>query len=66
MLDVWIAEPQLLGSSLHLWAWRARRAHGAWRLLSAFGALTIIGFTLPILPLLFLRTPLVFRVPALV
>jgi hypothetical protein len=66
LLDVWIAEAQLLGGAL-LWA------AGAWsrdgkpaRVLAVFGALIIIGLTAPLIPVLFIRAPLVFRVPAVI
>jgi hypothetical protein len=66
MLDVWIAEAQLLAGTLYLAASRARRAGTSWRALGAFGAVTIIGYAVPILPVLFSRAPIVFRVPAIV
>ena len=64
MLDIWIAEAQLRGGGLYLAAFRARRAHTSWRALGTFGALTIIGYALPIVPVLFSRAPLAFRIPA--
>jgi hypothetical protein len=66
MLDVWIAEAQLLSGGLYLAASRARRARVGWRGLAAFGALTMIGFAAPILPVLVARAPFIFRVPAVV
>jgi hypothetical protein len=66
MLDVWIAEAQLLSGGLYLAAWRGRLAHSRWRALAAFGALTLIGFAAPILPILVSRAPFIFRVPAIV
>ena len=66
MLDLWIAEAQLLSGGLYLAAWRARRAAAPWRALAAFGALTLIGFAVPILPVLIARAPVIFRVPAIV
>jgi hypothetical protein len=66
MLDVWIAEAQLLSGGLYLAAWRGRRAGSTWRALAAFGALTMIGFAAPILPILVSRAPFIFRVPAIV
>jgi hypothetical protein len=66
MLDVWIAEAQLLSGGLYLAASRAHRARAGWRGLAAFGALTMIGFAAPILPVLVARAPFIFRVPAVV
>jgi hypothetical protein len=66
MLDLWIAEAQLVSGGLDLAAWRARRAQTAWRALAAFGALTMIGFAAPILPVLISRAPFIFWVPAIV
>ena len=66
LLDIWIAEAQLLGGGLYLAAFRKRRAGMSWRTMSAFGAFTIIGFALPILPVLFLRVPWMFRIPQIV
>jgi hypothetical protein len=65
LLDVWIGQAQLLGGGLYLAAFRGRRAGKPWRALAAFGALTMIGFTASILPVLFARAPILFRVPAI-
>jgi len=62
MLDVWVAEAQLLGGGLYLAAFRNARNRIAWRALAAFGAFTIIGFTVAILPVLFARAPIIFRI----
>jgi hypothetical protein len=66
LLDIWIAEAQLLGGGLYLAAFRKWRAGTSWRTLSAFGAFTIVGFALPILPVLFLRAPWMFRIPQII
>jgi peptidoglycan/LPS O-acetylase OafA/YrhL len=66
LLDVWIAQAQLLGGGLYLAAFQARRAGTPSRASAVFGALTIIGFTVSIIPVLFARAPILFRVPALV
>jgi VIT1/CCC1 family predicted Fe2+/Mn2+ transporter len=65
MLDLWIAEAQILGGALYLAAWRGRRAQTTWRALAAFGAVTMIGFAVPALPLLVARAPLILAVPAM-
>jgi VIT1/CCC1 family predicted Fe2+/Mn2+ transporter len=66
MLDIWIAEAQLLSGALYVAAWRSRRTGSPWRGLAAFGALTMIGFAVPILPVLIARAPLIFWIPAIV
>ena len=66
LLDIWIAEAQLLSGGLYLAASRALRAQSRWRALSVFGALALIGFAVPILPVLVSRAPFVFRVPAII
>jgi len=66
MLDVWIAEAQLLGGGLYISAFRQARKGDSWQALAIFGALIIIGFTVPILPVLFSRAPVRFRIPAIV
>ena len=66
LLDLWVAEAQLLGGGLYMAAFRSARSGVAWRALARFGAFTIIGFTVPILPVLFSRAPVVFRIPAVV
>lgn len=66
VLDIWIAEAQLLSGGLYVAAARALRAQWRWRALSVFGALALIGFAVPILPVLVARAPFVFRVPAII
>lgn len=64
LLDVWVAEAQLLGGGLYLAASRASHAGKPSWVLTVFGALVMMGFTLPMLPVLFSRAPLVFGIPA--
>jgi hypothetical protein len=66
LLDTWIAEAQLLSGGLYVAASRAMRARSEWRALAVFGALNIIGFAVPMLPVLVARAPLIFRVPAII
>lgn len=63
LLDVWIAEAHILGGALYLAAFRSSRSGRAWRALSIFGTLTIIAFAVPMLPVLFLRAPVIFSLP---
>ena len=37
-----------------------------WMRTTGFGALTVVGFATPMLPVLFARAPVVFRIPPLV
>ena len=75
LLDVWIAQAQLLAGGAYVAA--ARRARppklgsesasgGGWRGLAIFAALTIIGFSIAMLPVLVARAPLYFSVPPIV
>ena len=66
LLDVWIAQAQLLAGGLYITAARSARGGKPWRSLAAFGALTIIGFSIAILPVLFARAPVIFRVAPIV
>ena len=66
LLDVWIAEAQILGGGLYLAAWRGRLGSSTWRALASFGALVIVGFAAPILPVVLSRAPIIFSVPAIV
>lgn len=64
LLDIWIAEALLLGGGLYLTASWGAGAGKSSRALAIFGSLTIIGFTLPMIPVLFSRASWVFRIPA--
>jgi|ERR1043166_6197259 hypothetical protein len=66
LLDVWVAEAQLLGGGLFVAAARSARNGVAWRALAAFGSLTTIGFTVAMLPVLFSRAPVIFRVAPII
>jgi hypothetical protein len=64
LLDIWIAEALVLGGGLYLAATWGSHAGRSWRTLAIFGSLTIIGCILPMIPVLFSRASLVFRIPA--
>ena len=66
LLDIWIAETQLLGDLLYLVAGRNSEDWELSRRLAVFGALIMIGFAIPMLPVLFSRAPIVFSVPAMI
>jgi hypothetical protein len=60
MLDLYVAEAQLLAGALYIAASRGERSVVAARALAVFGAVTTLGFAVPILPLLFSRAPVSF------
>ncbi|HEV3139476.1 MAG TPA: hypothetical protein VGY57_03115 [Vicinamibacterales bacterium] len=66
LLDVWIAQAQLLAGGLYIAAARSARAGRPWQSLATFGALTMIGFSIAIVPVLIARAPIIFRVPPIV
>jgi hypothetical protein len=66
LLDVWIGETQILGGGLYLAAFYAARAGRRWRGLAVCGAITIVSWAAPVLPVLFNRAPLMFRLPPLI
>jgi hypothetical protein len=66
LLDIWIAQAQLFAGGLYIAAARCAGRGLAWRSLATFGALTIVGFSIAILPVLFARAPMIFRVPPIV
>ena len=65
LLDIWIAEAQVLGGALYFAASRGLGGKPS-RMLAVFGALTVIAFAAPMLPVLFSRAPLLFRIPAII
>lgn len=66
LLDLWIAEAHVLGGGLYLAASSRAGAGKSSPTLAVVGALTILGWTVPMLPVLFSRAPMVFRVPAVI
>src|SRR5215510_2159705 len=60
MLDLWVAQAQLLGGGLYLVASKSAGIGVAWQPPAFFGALTIIGFTISVVPVLFARATVVF------
>ena len=63
LVDMWVGQAQLIGGALYLAAFRNARQATAWRMPATFGALTIIGFGSAMLPVLFARAPMSFRLP---
>ncbi|MCI0746167.1 MAG: hypothetical protein L0Y58_12245 [Verrucomicrobia subdivision 3 bacterium] len=66
LLDVWIAEAQLLGGALYLVAYRALRSGRPWRTAAGCGALTVCSYAGPFIPVLFVRAPIAFRIPPVI
>jgi hypothetical protein len=62
LLDLWVAEAQLLGGWLYLEAFRAFRAGAGWQALAPFGALTVVGYAGLFIPVLFAGAPWMFRI----
>jgi len=60
MVDLWVAEAQLLAGGLYFSASRSNTAIAAWRPLASFGAIAAIGFALPSFVLLYSRAPAFF------
>jgi hypothetical protein len=63
LLDVWVAEAQIIGGGLYFAAFRAMRAGHASNGLSVAGALTVLAYVVPFIPVLFVRAPVMFRIP---
>lgn len=66
LLDTWVAEAQIIGGGLYLAAFRAMRAGSAWKGLAITGALTVLAYAVPFIPILFVRAPVMFRIPPIV
>jgi hypothetical protein len=63
LLDTWVAEAQIIGGGLYLAAFRAMRAGSVWNGLTITGALTVLAYAVPFIPILFVRAPVMFRIP---
>ena len=63
LLDTWVAEAQIVGGALYFVAFRAMRGGSAWSAWAVGGALTILAYAVPFIPVLFMRAPLIFRIP---
>lgn len=66
LLDIWVAQAQLIGGSAYVAAARAARAGGDWRTPARLGAAIVLGWAFAFLPVLFVRVPLLFRMHALI
>ena len=63
LLDTWVAEAQIVGGALYFVAFRAMRGGSAWRAWAVGGAVTILAYAVPFIPVLFIRAPPMFRIP---
>jgi hypothetical protein len=57
LVDLWVGESQLLGGALFLTAFRFARIRRRWQSLAIFGAFVVIGWTVPLLPVMIARAP---------
>ena len=62
LLDAWVAEAQILAGAFYVASFRAG---STWRSLSVSGSLMLLAYAVPFIPVLFMRAPLVFRIPAI-
>ena len=62
LLDAWVAEAQLLAGAFYLASFRAG---STWKSLSVSGSLILLAYAVPFIPVLFMRAPLVFRIPTI-
>jgi hypothetical protein len=63
LLDAWVAEAQILAGAFYVASYRARRAGSPWRSSSIAGALMLLAYAVPYIPVLFMRAPLMFLLP---
>ncbi len=66
LLDAWVGEAQVVAGGLYFASFRAMRAGSAWRHLSVAGALMILAYAVPFIPVLLVRAPMMFRIPPIV
>jgi len=64
LLDIWIAEAQIVGGASYVAAASALNAGRPWRIIALIGAATVIGYAAAFAPVLFYRAPWPFRIPA--
>jgi hypothetical protein len=63
LLDVWIAEAQLLGGAFYLGAYGQFRSGKCGRTAAVCGALTVISFAVPLMATLAIHSPMVVQIP---
>ena len=66
LLDAWVAEAQLVAGGFYFASSRAMAAGAAWKSLSVAGALTILVYAVPFIPVLLVRAPVIFQIPPVV
>jgi uncharacterized membrane protein HdeD (DUF308 family) len=66
LLDIWVGEAQILGGALYMASFRAMRAGSRWRSLAVAGALTMLTYAIPFIPVLVARAPVGFQIPPVV
>jgi hypothetical protein len=65
LLDAWVAEAQILAGILYLASCRALRAGSPWSGLSIGGAVMLLAYAVPFIPVLVMRAPAMFRIPTI-
>lgn len=64
LIDLWVGHAQLAGGAFYVAAARAAGRGREWRTLAIGGAVVVLGWTMLAVPILFMRAPLTFRIPA--
>lgn len=63
LLDAWVAEAHILASAFYVASFRALRAGSTWSCLSLAGALMLLAYAVPFIPVLFMRAPMSSVIP---
>ena len=66
LIDLWVGQAQLAGGAFYVAAWRAAGRGREWRTLATAAAVIVLGWTTLAVPILFMRAPITFRIPATV
>ena len=64
LVDLWVGQAQIAGGAFYVAAWRAAARGREWRTLGLAGVVIVLGWTALAVPVLFMRAPLTFRIPA--
>lgn len=65
LIDLWVGQVQIVAGAFYLVAFRASRRGRPWQSWALAAAVTVIGWTGLVIPVLFARAPITFRLPAL-
>jgi hypothetical protein len=64
LIDLWVGQAQLAGGGFYVAAARAAGRGRDWRAPATAGAVIVVGWTMLAVPILFMRAPVTFRIPA--